>query len=425
MESLNALNAKQRHTGLFLLFFFFMLSKYHIYIGFALKPYMIFLCVFLLFHLSVFSFQKMHSFEIVMLSFYLFYSFTGAFSAYPLASVRIMAGIALLIGCYFILKFVLKTYSTRAIQEAIAKSGLLFNTVSFLLYVIGLKKIGMQETEEMVFSYGVLLDRNYPRLIGLLEDPNLYVFYNTIFFTYFLTNMTSWRNKVGFALCMLTTILTFSRGGIIAMLLIILIYIAISNFSEKWRTFTTMGLFFIAAGYIAVFTMKINIIGLLEGRINDFSNDGGSGRFDLWSRAWEYFLEHPVIGIGADNFIEYNKVNYGESLYTHNTLLQILSESGLVGFCLYFIFLLLVLAQLMKRWLMREHVYLLLCFIAFLLQIMSLSLIINEVFLLYLAILSVVLQKEEKLQFIKKQKVKDTQLTVKEAYGNECVINDR
>ncbi|MFL0363973.1 O-antigen ligase family protein [Pseudobacillus sp. 179-B 2D1 NHS] len=425
MGFLKSTNQKQRHTGLFLLLFFFMLSKYNLYIGFALKPYMVFLCVYLLFHFSVFSFQKMHAFEIMMLLFYLFYSFTGIFSAYPFASIRIMAGIFLLISCYFILRFVLEKYSINAIQEAIAKSGLLFNMVSLLLYAIGLKKVGFQVSEEMISSYGVLMDRSYPRLIGLLEDPNLYVFYNMIFFTYFLTNMTSWRNKAGFALCMLTTVLTFSRGGILSMLLIILLYTAISHSAARWRTLGTLGIISIAAGYIAVVVMKVNIVGLIGKRIEDFSSDGGSGRFELWSRAWNYFLEHPVVGIGADNFIEYNKAHYGESLYTHNTFLQILSESGLIGFSLYFLFLLLVFIQLMNRHLRRAHLYLLLCFVAFLLQIMSLSLIINEVFLLYLAVLSTVLRKEKRVRLTKQQKVKDRQLTDKEVYGNECAVNDR
>ncbi|WOV84512.1 O-antigen ligase family protein [Sporosarcina jeotgali] len=412
MDFLKSVTQKERHTGLFLILFTFMLSNYNVYIGFYLKPYMILLVIFLLFHLSSFSFQKMYSFEIMLLLFYLFYVLTGAFSAYPFASIRMMAGIALLIGFYFILKFVLRTYSDFAIQEAIAKSGLLFNGASLLMYIAGIKKMGLQAAEEMSVSYGVLFDRDYPRLVGLLLDPNLFVFYNSIFFAYFLTNMTSLRNKIGFALCTLTTVLTFSRGGILAMFLIILIYIVISNSSKRWKTLSAMGMIFIPAAYFAVFIMKINVGALLGGRIEDFSSDGGSGRFELWGRAWEYFLAHPVIGIGADNFIEYNNIQYGENLYTHNTLLQILTESGLLGFTLYVLFLLLVFVQLLKRRLMKEHMYLLLIFIAFLLQIMSLSLIIHEVFILYLAILSVTLQRVEKVYGENDHKTSNVQLTL-------------
>lgn len=386
---------KERSIGLFLVLFTFMLSNYNVYVGFSLKPYMIFLSVFLLFHLSSFSFQKLYSYEIMLIAFYLFYVFTGAFSAYPFASIRMLAGIALLMGFYFILKFFLGKYSNSAIEEAIAKCGLLFNTVSLLLYIAGIKKTGWQPTEEMSISYGVLFDREYPRLVGLLQDPNLFVFYNSIFFAYFLTNLTTLRNKIGFTLCILTTVLTFSRGGMLAMVFIIMIYMGISTASERWRVLTTIGMIFIPVAYIAIFIMKVNIGAFLVGRIEDFSSDGGSGRFELWGRAWEYFLTHPVMGIGADNFIEYNNVQFGENLYTHNTLLQIVTESGVLGFAMYCIFLLLVCVQLMKRRLMKNQSYLFLIFIAFLVQIMSLSLIIHEVFILYLAILSITIHRED------------------------------
>ncbi|MFK2826713.1 O-antigen ligase family protein [Bacillus sp. B190/17] len=336
---------------------------------------------------------------------------------YPLASIRITLGIVLLLFCYFILKSILSQYSEHAIQKAIAEAGLLFNAVSLVLYVIGLKSLASQEQGEMISSYGVLLDREYPRLIGLLEDPNLYIFYNTLFIAYFLTNMKSWRNKAGFLLCLVTSILTFSRGGLLAMILMVLLYLVISSPATRWKTLVTIGGVCSAAGYMTASIMKFDIGQMLEARIEDFSSDGGSGRFELWSRAWEYFLSNPLMGIGADNFIEYNKVYYGEGLYTHNTFLQILSESGLLGFSLYFTFLLLVVIQLMNRRLMKEKPYLFLSFIAFFLQIMSLSLIINEVFFLYLAILSAILQKEERKQLTTKQEGK-------EIHKHECLVND-
>jgi len=232
--------------------------------------------------------------------------------------------------------------------------------------------------------------------------------------------MRSLRNKIGFGLCLTTTTLTLSRGGILAILLIILMYVVINNPAKNWKTLTTIGGIFLTAGYVATSIMKFDIGRLLEGRIADFSSDGGSGRFELWGRAWEYFLAHPVMGIGADNFIEYNKFYFGESLYTHNTFLQVLTESGLLGFALYSAFLLLVFIQLVNSRFMRKKPYLFLSFVAILLQMVSLSLIINEVFFLYLAILSVVLQQEERAESTDK----DTQLVIREVRRNECIVNN-
>ncbi|MEH7460134.1 polysaccharide polymerase, partial [Bacillus sp. JJ1127] len=90
--------------------------------------------------------------------------------------------------------------------------------------------------------------------------------------------------------------------------------------------------------------------------------------------------------IGAFNFSNYYEYQFNEKLYVHNTFLEILSESGTIGFLLYVTFLCALLVKLTKYSLFREKPYLLLTMIAFLFQMMSLSLIINEAFFLFLAI---------------------------------------
>ncbi|HEX7292905.1 MAG TPA: O-antigen ligase family protein [Solirubrobacterales bacterium] len=61
---------------------------------------------------------------------------------------------------------------------------------------------------------------------------------------------------------------------------------------------------------------------------------GGSYRYDYWQVAWESFEEHPLIGIGADNFgREY--LLRGESgqtpAYPHSVEMRTLSQTGLIG----------------------------------------------------------------------------------------------
>ncbi|MEK1831872.1 hypothetical protein AAAC51_32245 [Priestia megaterium] len=85
--------------------------------------------------------------------------------------------------------------------------------MSLLLYIAGLQAVHFQFASDIeIIKWGVMIDRSYPRLIGVLDDPNIYVFYNTLFFTYFLTNSDSTKNKVGLLLSTLTSVLTFSRG---------------------------------------------------------------------------------------------------------------------------------------------------------------------------------------------------------------------
>ncbi len=79
-------------------------------------------------------------------------------------------------------------------------------------------------------------------------------------------------------------------------------------------------------------------------------------------------------------FSNYYEFQFNEKLYVHNTFLEILSESGTIGFLLYSAFLFVLMFKLTQYTLFREKPYLLLTMVAFLFQMMSLSLIINEAF---------------------------------------------
>ncbi|MFC0187291.1 O-antigen ligase family protein [Fictibacillus aquaticus] len=379
-------------VSLFLLFLFVMLGKYNLYVGFAIKPHMIFLALFFLIHLASFYFHRLQLFECAMLLFYGVYSFTGAFALYPMSSIRIIIGIVIYVGCYFFMKALIGNAGPNAIEKSLSTVGLIFNGASLVLYFIGLKSLGFVFQGDMITSFGVLIDRDYPRLIGLLQDPNYYVFYNTIFFAFYLCSSGSWKNRFGLMLCLVTNILTFSRGGIAVMLLIFLLYIIILPSPRKKLKLAGGAILSLVVGvYGAVSFLKFDIYGVLKSRISDFSNDGGSGRFELWGRAWDYFNENIWTGVGAYNFPDYNTYEYGDALRVHNTFLDILSESGILGFSAFLLFLLFVMVQLLQNRVHREKPYLFLTFIGFMLQMASLSIIINDLFFLYLAILAVYL----------------------------------
>ncbi|MGG1364482.1 O-antigen ligase family protein [Priestia megaterium] len=387
MDSVYVQNRKP--TVLFCLFVLVTLSKYNVNIGFSLKPYMIFLFALLLLSFASFYVYKLQAYEVLLLLFYLFYCMTGAFSLYPEASLRIMLGVLLILACYFLMKYVIAEFHSGSIKRALTGAGILFNSVSLLLYIAGLQAVHFQFASDVeIIKWGVMIDRSYPRLIGVLDDPNIYVFYNTLFFTYFLTNSDSTKNKVGLLLSTLTSVLTFSRGGLIAMVAVLILYLLITRSLNSLKTALSFVFLFGVLAFIAHFMTNFNVFTILTERADDFLHDGGSGRFSLWSRAFEFFSSHPFAGIGAFNFSEYNLFYYGEALYVHNTFLEILSETGMIGFCLYFSFLLLVLLQLLKQKIHKQEPYLFLTFIGFLLQMMSLSLIVNELFFLYLALLS-------------------------------------
>lgn len=379
-------NMKISMKWIMLLILFVMLSKYNIYIGFSLKIYMIFLVIYFCLAIKNFHIQKLYLHEVVFLLFYFIYCLSGILSIYLHASIRMIFGVLLVLGCYFIMRNLLGNVEIATLESSIVYVGFIFNIVSLILYIVGLQHFGLYGGEEREIFAGLLVDRGYPRLIGLLDDPNIFIFYNTIFFMYYMTNLHNMTNILGLILCVTTSLLTFSRGGILALVLVIFVYVCTSSFAKKIKIMMSLLLF-----GVVIFSLSNSVMGgqlddILNKRISDFSHDNGSGRFPLWEAAFKYYLSNPYIGIGAFNFSNYYEFQFNEKLYVHNTFLEILSESGTIGFLLYSAFLFVLMFKLTQYTLFREKPYLLLTMVAFLFQMMSLSLIINEAFFLFLAI---------------------------------------
>ncbi|MEH7460135.1 O-antigen ligase family protein, partial [Bacillus sp. JJ1127] len=199
------------------------------------------------------------------------------------------------LGCYFIMRNLLGNTEIVVLESSIVYVGLIFNVISLVLYIIGLHYFGLNGGEEREIYAGLLVDRGYPRLIGLLDDPNIFIFYNTLFFMYYMTNLYNAINVIGLILCVTTSLLTFSRGGILAIILVIFVYICMSSFSKKIKIITGIVLLSTVIFCIANIVMGGKFDDILSERISDFSHDNGSGRFTLWEAAFKYFLSNPYI----------------------------------------------------------------------------------------------------------------------------------
>ncbi|MFV0259232.1 MAG: O-antigen ligase family protein [Acidimicrobiales bacterium] len=82
-------------------------------------------------------------------------------------------------------------------------------------------------------------------------------------------------------------------------------------------------------------------------RVTDFGG-GGTGRTELWRAAWEVWGHRPVTGVGVGNLIvversvalELGSLSHADliaerPLVAHNTTLQFLSETGIIGLALF------------------------------------------------------------------------------------------
>jgi len=94
-------------------------------------------------------------------------------------------------------------------------------------------------------------------------------------------------------------------------------------------------------------------------RVRSFDS-GGTGRIDLWTVAWRMSEEHPVTGVGVNNFrsqssqyvlepgsIDEAGLIVGRPHVVHNVYLQLLAETGIVGLGL---FVVVIGAALSATW---------------------------------------------------------------------------
>ncbi len=73
--------------------------------------------------------------------------------------------------------------------------------------------------------------------------------------------------------------------------------------------------------------------------LGDTSFQSNSERMLMWESAWTMFLDHPVLGVGAQNY-EYQYQNYYISplakergqMHAHSNIFQLLAEQGVLGF---------------------------------------------------------------------------------------------
>jgi O-antigen ligase len=150
--------------------------------------------------------------------------------------------------------------------------------------------------------------------------------------------------------CVLAIFLTLSRTGLVAMGFALLASVAIAG---RWRaraTIVTLLVAFAAVGYFtAIATPQA------RERVTEAGN--GTGRTDLWTIGVRMVKDKPLIGVGAGNFSTVS-VHYllqpgaltrsdfivDTPKVAHNTYLEILAETGIVGFSLFVTILLLCIS---------------------------------------------------------------------------------
>lgn len=391
----------------FIFVFSFFTQKISIDIGFHLKAFMFF-SVFVSLYLYLVKNKvkfNIEYYEIILLAFIMYGGCTAIYASDLISTLRMFVGSLVMFFCYISVKIYFLNYNFKIldVERIFYLASLSFIIISLVMYIYGMYIISDDfKSYEHVRVAGVFVERATPRLIGLVNDPNIFVVFATPLFFYSLFKINkSFFYFIALTLTALCILLSLSRGGILAITLIafmcFLLRLTMSIAKGRLNKKTIFWFFILSVTTIIVFyflNVSSSISSIIEKRVSTISS--GSGRIEIWKNLLSLWSESPIFGIGWYNFLHYNIELFGRENYAHNAYLEVLVETGVIGFAIYLSFILAVLYKTIVLTRKNPELNYLFCsLLSILVSFMFLSLIINEIFFLLLAIISVFSYKEK------------------------------
>jgi len=173
----------------------------------------------------------------------------------------------------------------------------------------------------------------------------------------------SWRAVLpilGLCMGILASILSASRGGWVAIpvLVVILVWVSRAHISRRLQSLgVAVVLGVLVAGYLIPQTgmqQKIestmeNTLAYMYSDVNDDHRTTSIGsRFEMWQAAWQIFLQHPLKGVGWGGYRQHAQLLVDQGLrnpvaadwpHPHNQFLSAMASGGIPGtvaICLFF-----------------------------------------------------------------------------------------
>ncbi|PIY19403.1 hypothetical protein COZ13_05555 [Candidatus Desantisbacteria bacterium CG_4_10_14_3_um_filter_40_18] len=184
---------------------------------------------------------------------------------------------------------------------------------------------------------------------GICSDTNSLAHF-LVLFCPMTINMLIYPNKLvrlwGWFLLpmqLITIIMTNSRGGAIGLAIVMVWMLLQALIGFKWKLAWLIGLSGILILYVVLGTEVGKKYTQRVETVSTYQKDEGSAmkRIYLWQAGLEMIRDHPITGVGMENFIltfpEYNP--YLRSQSPHNTYVQFGTECGIPGLGLYLLLL--------------------------------------------------------------------------------------
>lgn len=123
---------------------------------------------------------------------------------------------------------------------------------------------------------------------------------------------------------------TGSRSSLIALILIVLSYVFLLSKKKNYALLiATIIISFIVYHFLSPYILNNTVMGR---RLELAAEHGEQNiRVLLIKEGWQFFISHPIFGLGLGSFTSYSTGHY----YSHNDYIEILASLGLPAFILY------------------------------------------------------------------------------------------
>ncbi len=156
--------------------------------------------------------------------------------------------------------------------------------------------------------------------------------------------------------------LTGSRRSMLAAIggIVLIIFIKDRSWKLLVRMLVILGLTAAVAYAVLNIEPLYNAIGVRFASMLEYAqtNSGDNSLFlrnQYIAYAKQFFLEHPLLGIGTANFSSMLNNYIGLDTYAHNNYYELLANNGLIGFSLYYGFYVYLIAKISKAALILQN----------------------------------------------------------------------
>jgi len=334
---------------------------------FALEPY-VFFFIFCSFYVIIIQrkllINRLGNVVSVTLLLIFILSYFNPANTFPLRTLLlfirliVFTGVLVLVSQMFTQKVVFK-----GIYDGFAGLVLLQFILAIAFPILGIKEV-TNIFLEGAMDWAVEARGGRNSAIGIFGHPgNLALFMSVcivMFYSFFLHNIRKRTSLFLLVLSVFTLFTSFSRSGLISSIISFLIISFV--YKKPHRSFFSLKnlvLLMVGGGLLLLFVIVFTPIG--EYFHNDDFSQMASARMIHWIAGYEVFIRHPLLGVGLNSHLTFfsEKLPILDGFFArspiHNIHIIILSEMGIFGFLLWFIFIIKSIRDAQKQLTLSMH----------------------------------------------------------------------